>query len=777
MFTNFSEEAQDVLIKSKKEMQELKHPYIGTEHFILSILNRNNNIKNILEKYSVTYEKFKQQVIKKLGINNKGSVLFLYTPLLKKVIENAILDSKENNDKEVTLEHLFIALLEQQDGIALRILTSMNIDLDKLYETFVSKKNNKCRSKKHKKLLVEELGVSLTKKALNKEIDPVIGRDKEIKRLLEILCRRTKNNPLLIGLAGVGKTAIVEELSRLIVTNNVPKNLLNKQIISLDMASAVAGTKYRGEFEEKMKKIIKEIEDNSNIILFIDEIHTLVGAGGAEGAIDASNILKPALARGKIRCIGATTIEEYTKFIEKDSALERRFQKIIVNAPNTEETKEILLKLKPIYESYHQVKIEDTILTKIVELSQKYIYDRNQPDKAIDILDEVCSKVSLKEPNNIKEINDINKKLKSIIANKNTYIIENKFDKAYNCRKKELELTSKLNELECQQIKRNIQQVELTDVAEVIYTKTSIPIYEILQDNLTTINSIKNILERNIIGQDKAIKSLINTTKKIKLGYKTKKTPYSILFAGPSGVGKTSISQIYASSIVGDDNIIKLDMSEYSDSSSLSRILGSSPGYIGYNDNKSILESIRNKPNSVIILDEIEKAHPKVINLFYQILDDGHVKDAKNNVIRFDNNIIIMTTNIGFERNNLGFTEKSHQEVVTSLKEHLKVSFINRINNIIVFDYLTEKEIVKITKNSLAKIIDKYNHINLTINKGVIKEIINMSNYQEFGARKINQIIENYLESIIIDNIIENNKDIKVDSITIPPNNEKITNL
>ena len=405
MFGQFTEEARKILINAKIEMTELKHPYVGSEHFLLAVLKGKNSISKKLLQYNLDYTIFKNKLIETVGMGSKESEWFLYTPLLKRVMENAILDCKENNS-DVTIESLFSNLLEEGEGVAIRILLSLNIDLDSLYNEFSYKIFKK---KKSKKLLLEELGTDLTKKAL--ELDPVVGREKEIKRIIEILVRRTKNNPLLVGEAGVGKTAIVEELSKMIANNEVPNCLKNKKIISLDMATLVAGTKYRGEFEERVKKILKEVEEDDDIILFIDEIHTLVGAGGAEGAIDASNIFKPALARNKLRCIGATTISEYKQFIENDKALERRFQKVIVDIPDKETVKQILLKIKPIYEKYHHVIIEDEIIEKIIELSDTYIHDRNQPDKAIDILDEVCAKASLKESEELTLYNKLNKKL------------------------------------------------------------------------------------------------------------------------------------------------------------------------------------------------------------------------------------------------------------------------------------------------------------------------------------------------------------------------------
>ncbi len=763
MIGNFNEEAQKILLNAKLEMIELKHPYIGTEHLILAILKSNTNLAKKLKDYELTYDKFKEEIIKIIGVGSKKSEYYLYTPLFKKIMQNAILDSKENNNGEVTIEHLFSALLEEGEGIAIRILIGMGIDVEDMYDEFSSsliKKHNK----RNKKLLLEELGTNITYKAKNNELDPVIDREKEVKRLIEVLCRRTKNNPILIGKAGVGKTAIVEELARLIVKEEVPNNIIGKKIISLDMASAVSGTKYRGEFEERMKKILKELEDNEDIILFIDEIHTLVGAGGAEGAIDASNILKPALARGKIRCIGATTYDEYKKFIEKDSALERRFQKIVIEEPTVEQTKNILLKIKPIYERYHHVKIDNKIIDKIITLSEKYIYDRNRPDKCIDILDEVCSKVSIKEDKNTKNIKELKNTLNKINKEKNSLIIENNIDKAYLYRKEETNIINKLNELQLNYKYKN-KEVTEEDIANVINIKTKIPIYEILEDSQKTISLIEENLKQEIIGQDNAINKLVKITKKIKLGYKDNKCN-SIMFVGPSGVGKTMLTKIFATNMVGLDNYIRLDMSEYSDSTSVNKIVGSSPGYIGYDDNKNILEEIRNKPNAIILLDEIEKAHPLVINLLYQILDYGKIKDSKGNIIRFDNNIIIMTSNIGYEKNKVGFTETNNDNIISNLKNEFSTSFINRIDDIIIFNNLTEEDITKIIKNKINTIKTKYkDKIKVSISNNIIKELTTSCDYQIFGARRIDKIIANKIENIIIDAIIENKNQITITSL------------
>ena len=649
-------------------------------------------------------------------------------------------------------------MLEEGEGIAIRILIGMNIDIESMYDDFSTSLIKKNKRNKKKKLLVDDLGIDLTNEAMNGKLDPVIGREKEVKRVMEILCRRTKNNPILIGEAGVGKTAIVEELSRLIANENVPSSLLNKRIISIDMATMVAGTKYRGEFEERMKKLLKEIEDNTEIILFIDEIHTLVGAGGAEGAIDASNILKPSLARGKIRCIGATTTEEYKKFIEKDSALERRFQKVFIEEPSIEETKNILFSIRDIYEKYHNVVISDNILNNLINISEKYIFDRNRPDKEIDILDEVCARASIKELGSDR-LSNIKKEINRLCKEKNSFIIDNNVDKAFDIRKKEVKLMSELNELELSCSNRK-NEVLIEDIASVVSNRAKVPISDILSSNIDNIYDIEKKLKSIIIGHDKVIDSLINITKRIKYG---DNRCYSMMFVGPSGVGKTYLSKEYAKLLVGESNFIRLDMSEYGDSTAVNKILGSAPGYVGYDDNKNILEEIRNNPNSVILLDEIDKAHSSVINLFYQILEEGKIKNSKGTTVRFNNAIIIMTSNAGFENNCIGFNKS--EDNITSLKNRFSTSFINRIDGIMMFNRLNEDDIKKIINIKLDTINKKYSSININYSDDLIMDIINKSDYYNFGARRLDKIISRGIENNIIEAIINNDKEIFIDKL------------
>ena len=745
MFKNFSEDAKKVLVGAKLEMTELKHPYIGSEHLLLSILKNDKELSNKLKKHKLTYNIFKDEIIKVIGIGSKQSEYLLYTPLLKRVIENSIDDCKELNQEEVTTYNLLSNLLEEGEGVAIRTLISLNIDIDNLYNDFIYKIVNK--QKKTKKTILDELGINLNKKAINNEIDPVIGREEDTKRLLEILSRRNKNNPVLIGEAGVGKTAIVENLAVKIVNNEVPMSLKNKIIYNIDMASLVAGTKYRGEFEERIKKLIKEVEDNPNVILFIDEIHTIVGAGGAEGAIDASNIFKPSLARGKIKLIGATTIDEYKKYIESDSALERRFQKLLIEEPTNKVLKDILNNLKPIYEKYHNVTISDYVIDYIIELSNKYIFDRKQPDKAIDLLDESCAKVALKETKFLKEYNTLNKELKRIIKLKNNSINTNDFDKAINYKDLENNIMSKINNYEINLYKVKTKPVTKLDVLDTISIKTGI--------NITNKVNDKQLYKsfEDIVGQDAVKEQLINIIKKVKLGYKD--NIYSILLLGPTGVGKTYISKIFANTLT--NNLIRLDMSEYQDESSISKIIGTPSGYIGYKDNNTLCEKIRTKPYSVILLDEIDKCNTSILNLFFQILDEGFITDSKGKVVNFNNTVIIMTSNIGYLNKSIGFNNELNKCTETFTKP-----FVNRIDKIIHFNYLKEEDINKIISNKLKDIKNKY-HIKTNID--TINIIKNKSNYLEYGARKIDKLIKDYVDKVIIDSKITGIKNANIELI------------
>ena len=747
----FTEEVGHILKQSKLEMQKLKHAFIGTEHLILSILNNKNSIREILNGNGITYDIFYNKLVKIVGIGKVINNYFIYTPLLKRILENAILDTKELNYKEVSLNTIFLSMIDEGEGVGIKILSNLGIDLDKLYSEL-----DKYTIKSNKKLLINEYSVDLTKQAKENKFDPVIGREKEVEELIEIILRRNKNNPLLIGEAGVGKTAIVEELARRINDGNVPDKLKNTRILSLSMASCISSTKYRGEFEERLTKILKELEDNKDLIVFIDEIHTLVGAGGAEGAIDASNILKPALARGNIKVIGATTINEYKDTISKDKALNRRFQTIIVNENTLDETVSILLKLKTLYEEYHHVIITDEIIRKIVELTDKYIIDKKNPDKSIDILDIVSSKVSLKKNNN-SLVSKLKEELNNVRKEKNNLIINHCYNKAFEVRDNEIKLESKLNKLsKNKEIKR--KEVTIKDVVTVIENKTNIPIYE-KNKNTSKINNLDKYLKSKIIGQDNVINDLVSITRKITLGFKNN-LPYSILFIGNSGVGKTLLVKEYSKYL--NIPLIRLDMGEYKEAHSISRIIGSPPGYIGYNEYDNLIEKIRNNPYSILLLDEIEKAHSDVINLFLSILDEGEILDTHNNKVSFRNTIIIMTSSIKSNIENIGFNKKFDKE--EEIRNILSTAFVNRINRICYFNNLTEENIKLIIKFKIKEIINKYQEYNIKITASnlLINNIIKEIDYIHYGARKINKVLEDKIDDIVINGILNNKKVIKI---------------
>ena len=754
MFSKYDEEAKKVLVNMQKEMVSLKHPYIGSEHLLLSLLKYGN--KDIVNKFKdagVTYDVFRNELIKVVGIGKSNNDFYLYTPLLRSILESANIDSSDKGKKQVDTSDLFLALFEEGEGVAIRILLGMDVDVDSLYDDFyVSKKT------KNMKLSVETFGIDLNKKCSNGEIDPVVGRDREISRLLEILSRRTKNNPLLLGDAGVGKTAIVEELARRLETSNVPSKLIGKRIISVSMASLVAGTKYRGEFEERLEKIIRELEDNDDVILFIDEIHTLVGAGGAEGAIDASNILKPALARGKIKVIGATTTSEYKEFIESDKALSRRFQTVVVEEPSLDETINILKKLRPIYENYHKVKISDDVISEIVSLSDRYIYDRKMPDKAIDVMDEVCSRtsVSLYKSGNMNEIID---KLSEVKNLKNESIMNNNFNEAFLYKKTEMILEDKKNKIELKSANKCYRKIKKDDVFKIVEEKSKIPIY---RDTVRAFDKFETFISNAVFGQDEAIKLVCDTFKKNSFS-RAKGKPISFLFVGPTGVGKTLLAKEYGKYFYGD-NIIRVDMSEYRESHSVSKMIGSPPGYVGYTDNKNVFEQVKDKPYSLIILDEIEKGSREVINLFLQVLDEGEAKNSKGEVINFSNTTIIMTSNLGCAKSSIGFSDNVNYE---DINKFFGLEFVNRIGNVVKFnkiDDVTSRRLVNSKLSNLRKFY-KNKDIVCSFSNKLVSEIVNLCQYEKYGARKIDGIISDRVESVIIDKILEGVDRVRIDGV------------
>ena len=740
MFSRFSEEAQKVLLMTKKEMQELKHPYVGSEHLLLAILhNKDLEITKFLEECGLFYEKCRKEIISVIGIGKSSNEWFLYTPLLKRVIENAILDCRDS-DNLITVEGLFISLLEEGEGVANRILMGMNIDVDCLYEKFANRFVLK-NSKNGRKLLVEDYAVDLNKKFNDDGFDPVYGRDEQVNRLMEILLRRTKNNPLLIGEAGVGKTAIVEELVRRIEIGSVPKKLLNKRILCLAVSSLVAGTKYRGEFEERINQIIEELEGNEEIILFIDEFHTLVGAGGAEGAIDAVNILKPYLARGSIRIIGATTKDEYNKFIEEDRALDRRFQKVFVREMSVEETEYILFNLRDTYEAFHGVKVSDEIIKEIVKLTDKYVYDGKFPDKAIDVFDEACSKASLVDSNLDKKIRNYTFDIKRIADEKNEAIINHDYKQASILNDQQRIIESEYDKFLFRTEKKLMTKKVTIDILyNIIYERTKIPVAQLMGINSRRIVSK---LKEEIFGQDEIIDKVISTVENH--SKRRKKGPVVLLLVGKSGVGKTFFVKKYAELLYNKDSFIRIDMSEYKDEFSGTKIIGAPPGYVGYKNNKTLLDKIKYNPYSVLLLDEIEKANPSIMKLFLQVFDEGFMTTSTGDIIDFSHVIIFMTSNLGSNRSMIGFSGCQKDLVIDKIKDFLGIELFNRVDDVLLFNDMDKKVIRKIVNKKLNDRGEDIQNKQVLSTK-IVDKIIEEINIDESGARKIDKIVDKILE-------------------------------
>ena len=792
MTYKFTARAEKTLEIANVTAIELGHNYIGTEHLLYGLVKEGSGIANkVLENQGVTEEAIMQKIEELIGIGETNqSQTIGFTPRTKRVIENAFREARRLGSEFIGTEHLLIGIMREADSIAVRIMLDLNVNPQKLYNEIVKvinendtgedqgKKTGKTNSYNSTQTL-NQFGNDLTKAAKEGKLDPVIGRKKEIERIIQILSRRTKNNPCLIGEPGVGKTAVVEGLAEKIVEGNVPEILKDKRVVTLDISGMVAGAKYRGDFEERIKKALKEVKKAGDVILFIDEIHTIVGAGAAEGAIDAANILKPLLARGEVQIVGATTLNEYRKYIEKDSALERRFQPVTVEEPNTEDSIEILKGLRDKYEAHHNVKITDEAIESAVKLSTRYITDRFLPDKAIDLIDEASSKARLKtytEPDKIKKLEE---KIEKLEKEKEEAITVQDFEKAAELRDKEHKEKDNLKKEKDNWKNKNIKNVRnitTEDIAEVIAISTGIPVQKINQNENEKLKNLEKSLHERVIGQEEAVNAVAKAIKRSRVGLKDPNRPIgSFMFLGPTGVGKTELSKALAENLFGDENsIIRVDMSEYMEGHSTSKMIGSPPGYVGFDEGGGLTEKVRRKPYSVILFDEIEKAHPDVLNMLLQILDDGRLTDAHGRTVNFKNCVIIMTSNIGArlitDKKTLGFSmvdkekndkeyENTKKEVMAELKKQFRPEFINRIDEIIVFHKLTEEELTQIVDIMLKQIKKRLEEkeIKIEIDKTAKELIINKGTDTSYGARPLRRVIQTMLEDKIAEEILDGN--------------------
>ncbi|MGM7637223.1 MULTISPECIES: ATP-dependent protease ATP-binding subunit ClpC [unclassified Bacillus (in: firmicutes)] len=782
MFGRFTERAQKVLALAQDEAIRLGHSNIGTEHILLGLVREGEGIAaKALYGLGLSSEKIQQEVEKLIGRGEGSAQTVHYTPRAKKVTELSMDEARKLGHSYVGTEHILLGLIREGEGVAARVLSNLGVSLNKARQQVLqllgSNEANGHQGGAASSVntpTLDSLARDLTVIAREGSLDPVIGRSKEIQRVIEVLSRRTKNNPVLIGEPGVGKTAIAEGLAQQIINNEVPETLRNKRVMTLDMGTVVAGTKYRGEFEDRLKKVMDEIRQAGNIILFIDELHTLIGAGGAEGAIDASNILKPSLARGELQCIGATTLDEYRKYIEKDAALERRFQPIQVDEPTLDESIQILKGLRDRYEAHHRVSITDEAIEAAVKMSDRYISDRFLPDKAIDLIDEAGSKVRLRSfttPPNLKELEV---KLESIRNEKDAAVQSQEFEKAASLRDSEQKLREELertkNSWKEKQGKEN-SEVTVEDIAIVVSSWTGIPVSKLAQTETEKLLNLEEILHSRLIGQEEAVKAVSKAVRRARAGLKDPKRPIgSFIFLGPTGVGKTELAKALAESMFGDeDAMIRIDMSEYMEKHSTSRLVGSPPGYVGYEEGGQLTEKVRRKPYSVVLLDEIEKAHPDVFNILLQVLEDGRLTDSKGRTVDFRNTVLIMTSNVGaqsLKRNKyVGFNIQDGEQdfkdmkgkVMEELKRAFRPEFLNRIDEIIVFHALEKKhlkEIVTLMSDQLTSRL-KEQDIIVELTDQAKEKIADEGYDPEYGARPLRRALQKQVEDRLSEELLK----------------------
>ena len=798
MTYKFTNSAKDAMESANEIAIELGHDYIGTEHLLYGLVDEQEGVAGkVLENQNVTKEDVLEEIEELIGKSTtESSKTIGFTPRTKRVIENAFREARKVGSDYIGTEHILIGIMREADSVAVRILLDLDVNPQKLYNEIYKVVNedddmqninnnggNKSKNTKNSFNMtptLNQFGSDLTKQAEEGKLDPIIGRKSEIERVIQILSRRTKNNPCLIGEPGVGKTAIAEGIAEKIVSGDVPEMLKDKRLVSVDISGMVAGAKYRGDFEERIKKALNEVKKAGDVILFIDEIHTIVGAGSAEGAIDAANILKPLLARGEIQLIGATTLNEYRKYIEKDAALERRFSPITVTEPTVEDTISILKGLRDKYEAHHNVKITDEAISSAVNFSVRYINDRFLPDKAVDLIDEAASRVRMKTYTEPDEIKVLEESIEKIEKEKEEAIKVQDFEKAAKLRDKEHKQKEKLEKSKTKWKDKNTKTVSIIteeEIAEVIASWTGIPVNKISENENEKLKNLEKALHKRVIGQNEAVDAVAKAIRRGRVGLKDPKRPVgSFIFLGPTGVGKTELSKALAEVLFGDENaIIRVDMSEFMESHSTSKLIGSPPGYVGFDEGGQLTEKVRRKPYSVILFDEIEKAHPDVMNILLQILDDGRLTDSQGRVVNFKDTVIIMTSNVGArvitDKKTLGFNSKSEdsekdikkeyedtkKEVMAELKRSFRPEFLNRIDEIIVFHKLGDEEIKSIIDIMLEEVKNRLKEkdiiieIDDTVKDLIIKEGIDKA----YGARPLRRTIQNKLEDRIAEAILD----------------------
>jgi ATP-dependent Clp protease ATP-binding subunit ClpC len=780
MFEHFTSEAIRVIMLAQEEARRLGHNFVGTEQILLGLMGEGTGVAaKVLAELGVTLKEARREVEKIIG-RGSGFVPpeIPFTPKVKSLFEQSFREAHGLGHNYINTEHLLLGLTEAGEGVAAKVLQNLGVDLPVIRSAVMSRlgedtavvAGGRSNSQRNQNLTIEEFGRNLTKLAQEGRLDPVVGRQKEIERTVQILGRRTKNNPVLIGEPGVGKTAIAEGLAQRIVNQDVPEVLLDKQVISLDMGSVVAGTRFRGDFEERLKKIMEEVRTAGNIILVIDEIHTLVGAGGTEGGLDAANILKPALARGELQCIGATTLDEYRQYIERDAALERRFQPILVGEPSIAETIDILYGLRSAYEQHHKVNITNEAIVAAAELADRYISDRFLPDKAIDLIDEAGSRVRLRN-SRIANNKELKRELTTATKSKSEAIRVQDFSKAGKLRIQELELQTRLD-LEENQETVNTPLVNEEDIAQIVASWTGVPVNKLTESESELLLHLEDTLHTRLIGQEQAVTSVSRAIRRARVGLKNPNRPIaSFIFSGPTGVGKTELAKALAAYFFGDEeSMVRLDMSEYMESHNVSKLIGSPPGYVGYDEGGQLTEAVRRKPYTVLLFDEIEKAHPDVFNMLLQILDDGHLTDAKGRKVDFKNTLIILTSNIGSKviekgGSSLGFefdnaAEASYHRIRNLVNEELKAyfrpEFLNRVDDIIVFTQLNKDEVKQIAEIMLRDVASrlKDKDITLEVTEAFKEKVVQEGYDPSYGARPLRRAIVRLLEDSLVEAIL-----------------------